>query len=330
MKVLVTGANGFLGSWVTRRLVEEGLDVVILRRVKSDLSDILDIKAPHVIGDVVNYDSLVGHLDDVDTVFHLAGLVAYTPAKRAAMIKVNVGGTENVVRACLEKKVRRLVHLSSVVSIGSSFDGKVPLTENSEYNIGHLNLGYFQTKHDGEEIVKNAVRTRGLNAVILNPSTIYGRGDAKKGSRNTQIKVAQGRFPVYTSGGVNVVHVQDVVEGILRAWKVGISGERYILSGENVTIRNLFQRIAREAGVEPPKFLLPKGLVHTLGRVGDWLEKHNRKAPINSENAWSSTLFHWFENEKAKSKLGVTFRPAQEAIAESVAYMKEKGIVRSK
>lgn len=329
MKVLVTGANGFLGSWVTRRLVQEGLDVVILRRMKSDLSDILDIRAPHVIGDVVDYDSLAQHLEGVDTVFHLAGLVAYSPSKRSAMTKVNVDGTRNVVRACLEKRVRRLVHLSSVVAIGASFDGSQPLNEESEYNVEHLDLGYFETKRAGEKVVQEAVKNSGLNAVILNPSTIYGRGDAKKGSRNTQLKVARGKFPFYTSGGVNVVAVEDVVEGIWRAWNTGRSGERYILSGENITIKELFHKIAREAHVEPPAFYLPNCIVRGLGKIGDWLEANGKPGFVTSENAQTSILYHWFNAEKSKRELGMTYRSSDEAIHNSVEYMRAQGYLKS-
>src|SRR5690606_38059941 len=155
--------------------------------------------------DVTDPQSVDSATRGMDSVFHLAGLIAYTRSERAAMERVNVQGTRNVIDACRAAKVKKLVHLSSVVAIGASFDGKTLLNEESEFNLGHLNLGYFETKRKAELHVVDAAKRGDFETVILNPGTIYGAGDAKKGSRKTQIKVAQGRFPFYPSGGVNVV-----------------------------------------------------------------------------------------------------------------------------
>jgi dihydroflavonol-4-reductase len=141
-----------LGSWVTKRLVADGHQVSILRRPKSDLSAILNLDVEHRLGDVVEMESLERALSGVDTVFHLAGYIGYSRARRPQMEKVNVMGTKNVVDACLKNKVKRLVHLSSVVAIGASFDGKTPLDETAIYNLSHLDLGYFETKRKGEAI----------------------------------------------------------------------------------------------------------------------------------------------------------------------------------
>lgn len=325
MKVLVTGASGFLGAWMVRRLVELGHDVRILARASSDLTEIKDLKFEKALGDVTDADSVEKAAEGVDTVFHLAGLIGYSRAQRAAMEKVNVEGTQNVVNACAKLKTRKLVYMSSVVAVGASFDGKNPLNENSQYNLEHLDLGYFETKRKAEKIVKAACDENKINAVILNPSTIYGAGDAKKGSRKTQLKVAQGKFPFYTSGGVNVVNVHDVVESTLRAWEVGKNGERYILSGENITIKKLFELIAEAAQVPPPRFQIPNVALFSLGKVGDALEKIGKKGPVNSENAWTSTLYHWFDSSKAQRELGLKITPAKESIRQSVDWVKKSG-----
>lgn len=319
MQVLVTGATGFLGGWLVRRLLDAGLDVRVLRREKSDLSELAGLKVQHAIGDVTDPESIVKASEGVDTIFHLAGLIGYSRAARAAMEKVNVEGTSHVIEAVKMNKVRKLVHLSSVTAIGASFHGEV-LNEESSYTIGRLNLGYFETKKAAEELVKAAFKRGEIDTVILNPSTIYGAGDAKKGSRGTQKKVAKGKFPFYTNGGVNVVAVEDVVEAIYQAWKIGRSGERYILAAENMTIKQLFETIASEAGVEPPKIYLPNPVVHTIGAVGDLLEKFGKKGPLNSENAWTSTMYHWFDSTKAQKELGFKPRPSVEAIRASVRW----------
>lgn len=327
-KVLVTGANGFLGSWVTRALVNEGHDVYALVRPKSDLSELEGVNCKYVHGDVTDVHSLLDTFKGMDSVFHLAGVIAYKKSQRALMDKVNVQGTANVVSVCREHNVRRLVYLSSVVAIGGGFSTDDILNEGSTYNLTDLDLGYFETKHEAEKIVKKACDKHEIDAVILNPSTIYGAGDAKKGSRKMQLKVAQGKLKFYTSGGVNVVAVEDVVDGILKAWKDGKSGERYILCGENILIKDLFAMIAAEAGVKPPTFELPDGLLHGLGAVGDLMEKAGLKGPVSRENAYTATMYHWFDSSKAQKELGFKPRPAREAIHNSVQWMKDQHLLK--
>lgn len=276
MKALVTGATGFVGSWLTRELCQRGFDVRIICRNPHSVADWADFPVEIVAGDVTQPDSLASACQGVHSVFHLAGVVGYSRAMRAVMEKVNVEGTRNMVQAALDQNVQRFIHMSSVVAVGASFDGK-PLNEDSPFNVGHLNLGYFETKRKAEELVRLAVNENGLNAVMLNPSTIYGPGDAKKGSRNTQVKVAKGKFPFYTSGGVSIISVEEIVSGVLAAWEKGRTGERYILSGENITIKELFQIIASEAGVKPPGVYLPNPVVHALGKLGDALEAIGKK-----------------------------------------------------
>ena len=327
MKVLVTGATGFLGGWLVRRLLAEGHEVRIIKRANSSLEELEGLKLDIVSGDVTDELSLHSACRNIDSVFHLAGLIAYTPTQRTAMERVNVGGTANVLNACRANGVRRLLHLSSVVAIGASFDGKSPLNENSEYNVAELNLGYFETKHLAERLVQNAVLKNEIDAVMVNPSTVYGSADAKKGSRSTQLKVARGKFPMYPPGGVNVVSVEDVVEGIIAAWKKGIKGERYILASENLLLKEVFDKIAGFAGVKPPWFALPRPAVFAIGKYGDFMEAIGRKGPINTENAWTAVLYHWFDSSKAQREFGIKFKPADYAIEQSVRWMKDNKLI---
>ncbi len=327
MKVLVTGASGFLGGALVRRLTEEGHQVRIIARSHSNFEEIKDLKLEVLAGDIVNLESLQKACQGMDSVFHLAGLIAYSKEARKDMQLINVDGTANVIKACETQSVRRLVHVSSVAAVGSSFDGKTPLDENSKFNLGELHLGYFDTKRDAELLVKAAADRGTLDAVIVNPSTIYGPADARKGSRETQVKVARGRFPFYTPGGVGVVSYHDVLDALLLAWQKGRRGERYIINGENLLIREVFNQIADCAGVKRPFIYLPRPLIFSVGRVGDVLETLGKKGPLNSETAWTAVLFHWFDASKARRELGLTFRPAAEAIEESVRWMKDNGLL---
>ncbi|HVK60515.1 MAG TPA: NAD-dependent epimerase/dehydratase family protein [Bdellovibrionales bacterium] len=324
MKVLVTGATGFLGGWLVRRLLDEGHDVRIIKRPNSSLEELTGLKLDIVPGDVTDRESLVAASRGVDTVFHLAGLIGYSRAQRNAMELINVGGTKNVIEACEINSVRKLVYLSSVVAIGASFD-KTPLNEDSPYNVSHLHLGYFDTKHDAETLVRAACENKRIDAVMVNPSTIYGPADAKKGSRGAQLKVARGKLPFYPPGGVSIVSVEDVVDSIIAVWNKGRTGERYIVSGENLLLKDVFDIIADQAGVKPPSIALPRPALFALGKIGDVMESFGKKGPLNTENAWTSTLYHWFDSAKAQRELGLKLKPAEYAISQSVRWMRDNG-----
>lgn len=329
MKVLITGANGFLGSWLTRRLCEEGHTVSVLVRPTSQLDGIEDLSLQKIYGDITDAGSLQKAFSSQEVIFHLAGLIAYKAADRPAMERVNVQGTANVLAAMKSHPGQKLVYASSVVAIGAARTSQVILNENSKYDLENLNLGYFETKRKAEILVQTACYEDNLQAIIVNPSTIYGAGDAKKGSRKTQIKVAQGRFPFYTGGGVNVVPVESVINGILLAWKKGRVGERYILAGQNYTIRELFQMIADAAGVRAPQKKMPFWLMLALGKAGDVCQKFGMPFPISSENAWTANLFHWFDSTKAQQELGFDPGNSQQAIVNSVLWMKKQGLIQN-
>lgn len=327
MKVVVTGANGFLGAWLTRRLIAEGHEVSALVRKNSDLSELENAKPHYVYGDVTDKNSLRAAFKNQDIIFHLAGVVAYKASDRPLMDRVNVEGTRNVVDICEELKIPQLLHMSSVVAVGASFTPHA-MTEASAYNIKHLNLGYFETKRLAEEIVIKAAQEKRINAVCVNPGTIYGFGDAKKGSRKTQVKVARGEFPFYTSGGINVVAAEDIIEGTLLAIKKGKNGERYLLTNENMKIKDLFIKIAGFSGVKPPKIYMPNWALHTIGMTGDLLEKVGINIGVSQENAYTATMYHWFDCTKAQKELGFKPTSADRAVENSVRWMKDNGYLK--
>jgi dihydroflavonol-4-reductase len=327
MKVLVTGSSGFLGGWLVRRLVAEGHDVRTLLRKPDELGHLTKLGVSVATGDITNASAVRSACDGVETVFHLAGLIAYSRAERLAMEKVNVGGTRNVVEACIDTRVGKLIYLSSVAAIGASFTQSV-LNETSPCTIQHLNLGYFETKRQAEVLVREAVLRGEIKAVILNPSTIYGAGDASKGSRTTQLKVARGEFRIYPPGGVNVVAVEDVIDGIMAAWQKGQNGQRYILASENLLLVDVFKTIARTASVPAPRWGLPKSAIFALAYASEAARLVGLPGPFSIENAWTSTMYHWFDSSKAQSELGLKFRPSVWAIENSVRHMRDQGLLK--
>ena len=323
MKSLVTGANGFLGSWLCKRLLSDGHQVTALVRKNSDLSEIENLKIDYAYGDLTDTNSLRDAFKNQNQIYHLAGVVAYKASERSKMDLVNVEGTRNVVQVCTEQHIEQLLYLSSVVAVGASFIPEV-LNEDSDYNISHLNLGYFETKHLAEKIVMTAATENKINAVCVNPGTIYGPADAKKNSRKMQVKVARGKLPFYTDGGVNVVSVNDVVDGIMNAVRFGKNGQRYILGGENLTIQKLFETIADCAGVSKPKFKIPTPVLHALGFIGDLTG-----FGISQENAYTASMYHWFDSAKAQRQIQFKLSDSTAAIESSVRWMKDNGYLNS-
>lgn len=328
-KVFITGATGFLGSHLCSKLVQENFEIHALCRSEDKVKRLpktLQENVTWIKGDLFSDNWELG---DYELIYHLAGHVGYTPADRALMEKVNVEGTQEIVNRIAKCNFSPfLIHLSSVVAIGA---GKTPqeiLNENSPFNMTSYNFGYFETKRKAEEIILNAIPS-GLKAVMLNPSTIYGERDMEKGSRKAQLKVARGKLKYFPRGGVSVVHVDDVCKALLAAPEKGRVGERYILSGENITIGKLFETIAECAGTKAPRGQIPTWLLLSLGRTAEIVKFifRYKKFPINYENLRVATLFHWFKHDKASQELGFHPRPAKEAINESVQWARENELL---
>jgi dihydroflavonol-4-reductase len=228
--VLITGASGFIGSYLTRTLFSLGHTIYILCRKSSDLSSLTGINYIKCIGDITDPLSVLSACRDIDTVFHCAAYIGYTLSERSIMESINIDGTYNIINACIEQKVRRLMYCSSIVTIGANKYASDPLlNEESIYNMNEFNLGYYHTKYKAEQLIKQYIISHNLNAVILNLSNVYGYGDALKSSRSTQIKASQGKLPFYTYGGINIISINDVIISFIKAWEIAPSGSSYII-----------------------------------------------------------------------------------------------------
>jgi dihydroflavonol-4-reductase len=323
VKILVTGGSGFLGQHLSHRLVEEGHQVTWLVRSQDYPAHDLPSwqgQIKHSLGDICwAVEKLIPLFRGYDRVYHLAGLIGYKRSQAPAIWEVNVQGTIHVTQACMAAEVPELVYTSSVAAIGASVSPTVILNEESPFNLSGDDFSYFVSKHQAEIELTRLTQNHPIKTYFLNPSTIYGAHDFTKGSRGTQKKVALGRFPFHTSGGVNVVSVHDVVEALIQVPVRGQKNRRYIISSENITIRELFDMIRSIAGVSRHSLLLPKPILYALGWIGDqWEQVTGRSVGLSLANAKVATLYHWFDNTRARTELGLTFRPAQSAIEESV------------
>jgi dihydroflavonol-4-reductase len=288
MRVYVTGASGFIGGHVVRELRAAGADVGV---EWIDLGD---------------SERLRGAIEGCDAVFHLAALYSYD-APVSEHQRVNVEGTRAIVELCRELGVRRLVHTGTAGSCGP-VEGR-EATEEDFPPDWELAVPYKRTKLEAERIVLAAAR-EGLDAVVVNPTTPVGDGDRFPTPTGRMIEgIATGRYRAYLRAtGVNVVDVRDVASGHLLALERGLSGQRYILGGANLTLRELFGAVAELAGRPRPRVGLPYAAARALSR--------SRLA--NPEEVALARLPMWFSSAKAERALGYRPGPVWPALARAV------------
>lgn len=324
MKILVTGATGFVGSHVARKLLREGHVVRILRRQNSPLKLMEGLTVETAIGDVTDRRSVFEATQGCEAIFHVAGHVSFWRGNNEIQRRVNVEGTRNVVEACLAQKVRRLVHTSSIAAIGFAPDGKLA-TEEIAYNWWPYRVNYCNTKYLAEEEVQAGIK-RGLDAVIVNPAMIFGPGDLNLNAGAMVFQVARGKVPYYPRGGGCVCDVEDVAEGHLQVLHKGRSGERYILGGENYSWRDLSTLIAEVVGAPPPKVPLPTPLYKLIATGSGLLSLVTKREPtLTPELARLSTIPCYYSSEKAIRELGYTTRPFRETVRETYEWYRENG-----
>ncbi|MBI2618804.1 MAG: SDR family oxidoreductase [Ignavibacteriales bacterium] len=311
--VLVTGGTGFIGSNLAAALVREGHNVRILRRASSDLRATGSIDADYIIGDVRDPDSVRKAIKGCDTVFHVAALVSYWKRRRQELYDINVGGTANIVQACLEYGIEKMVHTSSVAAVGFA-GNRVLANELTEFNWDAHDVGYRISKSRAEREVLRGVE-RGLPAVIVNPSVVVGERDLHFNGGQIIRDVYRKRIFYDVRGGFSIVYVGDVVKGHLEAARRGRIGQRYILSGENLTHREILSITADVVGGFKPLFRLPlwmtKGLAAASESFGNLA---NRKPWITRELVAGIGLTVWFSCEKAKRELNYSVTPFRTAV----------------
>ena len=318
-KTLVTGGNGFIGSAVTRLLAERGDELRLLVRRRSRLGQLSDLEFEKVVGDVRDRRAVRRALKGVDRVFHLAGVISLRDADADLLFEVNVGGTRTVMEEALRAEVERVVHMSSVASIGPAPWGQTA-DERQLFTAAHLGIPYVNSKHEGEaEAMRLAAR--GLPVVVANPAYVFGAGDVYGRATAIVRRFMLGRIPAYVPGGLNVVDVQDVARGVLLCDERGEVGERYILGNRNYTLDRLFADLARLSGVEPPAMRLSPPLALRLTQAA---EAAGIWTGFTSTDAKLAGQWWCYRNGKAKRELGWTTTPHEDPIEATVAWYRDR------
>jgi|ADGO01.1.fsa_nt_gi Nucleoside-diphosphate-sugar epimerases len=332
--ILVTGATGCIGTNLTRALVERGDRVAILCPPGEDLSTLGQLADTVEVryGDVRDPAAVERAMRGVTAVFHLAGVAVQSNTLARRMREVNVGGTENVMRAAAGAGAR-VVHTSSVSAIGLPDDGELA-DEDFPFNGHRFRNAYVNTKAQGEEVVRRYV-ANGLDAVILNPGAVMAPGgDLRYGWPNFVLRVAAGKFPRYPTGGVAMVARADLVTAYLRALERGRTGERYIVTTANVLYRDLIAMVAQEVDASPPKGPLPDRLVVAVAwlcaPIAPLIRDPYRRPLLVPENIPLLTRRLYYRNDKARRELGLVPTSMANAIAEVADWCRAKGALAPK
>jgi dihydroflavonol-4-reductase len=317
LRALVTGAAGFIGRHVVAALTAAGADVVAFDRAFPP-DAILSPGAELVTGDVLDPDAVRRALAGCDAVFHLAAVYSYARADLALMEAVNVRGTRTVLEAAATAGTRRVIHTSTCATCGP-----VPGRCADERDLPPKReraIPYKRTKLEGERIALAAARA-GADVVIVNPTVPVGADDLRPTPTGKMIAdVACGRARAYlANSALNVVAVEDVAAGHVRAFERGRAGERYLLGGENLSIRDVFATVAIAAGRSAPRIGVPWRTAYLAARLADGALRPAGREPrmLILDEVRSGRVPHLFDDAKARAELGHSSRPAAAALADA-------------
>jgi dihydroflavonol-4-reductase len=319
--ILVTGGTGLLGSQLVWDLMQQNASVRVLVRSTSDKS-ILQKKfagQPELFeaieffeGDILDVFSLSDALQNVSHVYHCAAMVSFNPDKANAMLHVNAEGTENIVNACLEASIAKLCYVSSVAALGRR-DSREPIDENALWENNSHNSNYAISKYAAEREVWRGI-TEGLNAVIVNPAVILGPGNWKTDSSSLFKRVYDG-LKYYTTGISGFVDVRDVSDCMIQLMQSEISGERFILSSENISYQQLLQWMAESLKVKPPQTEATPFLAGLAWRLEYLRSKITGNPSLITRETTNSALQKFcYSNEKIKMQLGKEFTSVRETV----------------
>lgn len=324
--VLVTGASGFVGSAVARALLARGERVRCLVRPTSPRTNLAGLDVELAEGDLRDARSMGAALEGCRALYHVAADYRLWAPQPEDIVRANLDGVRTIMEATLAVGTPRVVYTSSVATLKPG-SAEAP-TEEAQPLTPYTAIGaYKRSKLVAERLVDRMVSERSLPAVIVNPSTPIGPRDVKPTPTGRIIvEAASGRMPAFVETGMNLVHVDDVAAGHLLAFDKGRVGERYILGGENVSLRLLLADIAGLVGRKPPTVNLPRGPLYPLAFAAEAVARMTKKEPfLNVDALRMSEHTMFFSSSKAETELGYRHRPYREAVADAVAWFREAG-----
>jgi dihydroflavonol-4-reductase len=315
MTTLLTGATGFIGSHVARRLLERGDELRLAVQPGANDEPIRDLDCPRVACDVLDRRAVRRALKGVDKVFHCAGVTSVRPRDAERLFEVNVGGTKIVMEECLRAGVERVIYNSSAAVLGPAEPGGTA-DEAQLFTAGRLGIPYVNSVHEGE-VEAMRLAARGLPLVCVNPCVTFGEGDYNLSSTRIVRNFLLGRVAVYVDGAFSIVDVDDVAKGMLLADERGAIAERYILGGRNFTFDRLFADLGRLSGIEPPIKLPVQAALAAASALGG-------RAPMPAEEVQAASNWWTYRSTKARRELRWRARPHEETLEATVSWHLER------
>ncbi len=330
-KILVTGGTGLVGSHLLHSLISAGERPRAIFRKTSNRDIVMKVFSYYsenpeelyktiewVEADILDYESIIRAMEDCEQVYHCAAAVSFDSSQSETVIRNNTSGTANIVKACLARGIGKLCHVSSVASLGAR-DKESIIDENHQWDDSDRHSAYAVSKHLSELEVWRGIEM-GLNAVIVNPSVIFGPGDWTRGSSQYFSQIAGG-MPFYTSGITGYVDVRDVVLTMTSLMNSSACGERFIVSSENLSFRDIFVMIAEALNVRKPFLPIPRLLSYpalAAARLGGFIIRRKSALTTATLSAAFSKIF--FDSTKLVRATGISFIPIKESISDTVKH----------
>ena len=312
--ILVTGGTGLLGSYLITFLLENSIKNirVLIRNENQEKEFKNSERLIFSIGNINDISSLEDSFHDVTEVYHCAGLVSFSPFDKENLLKINVEGTANIVNQCLDRKIK-LCHVSSVAAIGKSKSGSIS-NEETHWDDSSYNSFYGYTKYLGELEVWRGIE-EGLEAVIVNPSVILGPANWNRSSMKL-FKYVKDEHTYYSGGGNNFVDVRDVSSIMYNLMDKSIFHERFIIAGDRVEFKLLFEKIANCINVKAPQKQVKNWMLSLLWRI-EYLKSYLFKTTplLTKETAKVSERKHQYASDKIKDKLSFKFKSIDDTIS---------------
>ncbi len=329
MRALVTGATGFIGSSILRKLLAQGYQVRALVREQSNTRNLDELNIEVALGDITNANSLGPALRGCTHLFHAAALYSFWVKERALLYKVNVDGTRNVLQAAKEAGIDRVVYTSSVAALAVPV-GKIPTTEETPVDFARIVGDYKKSKYYAEQVALEYARD-GLPVVIVNPSFPVGPRDIKPTpTGQTILDFLNRKLPAYIETGVNVVDVEDVAVGHLLAAERGEIGQRYILGGTDMTMSQLLKTLSGITGLPAPRVRLPYLPILGLSYLNTAYCRLTTATPrMTPETIRMSRHHMYYDPTKAIRELGFPQTPPRAALEKAVNWFQDNGYVNA-
>jgi dihydroflavonol-4-reductase len=321
--VFLTGPDGILGNNLIPVLIERGFKVKALIQKGKSGEFTQSLGAQVVFGDILNYQEIIKAMAECEYVIHAAANTNIWPTRDQMISKVNIEGTRNVIQAVLANKVKKMIHIGTANSFG--FGSKVhPGNETLPYACAPYHLDYMDSKYEAQKMVLKEVKESGLPAVIVNPTFMIGPFDFKPSSGQLIVSVFKNKVPGYTQGGRNYVYVKDVATAITNALEKGKMGECYILGNENLTYKEIFDKISNATGSRPVKRSIPSVGASCFGAILSVAGKIFKYNPgISLSVAKISSHEHYYSSAKAVRELGLPQTPIEFALSDAFQWLQD-------